>query len=123
MGAVLSRDVQAKVNVLGTKVARTLTEDSGQPAMSHLVTHAHLTSGPLSAFRYCIIVIRIYTGRRHQIRAHTRSIGHPTACDGWYTPSAVLLRRSDQHGAAPSRRWVRTPRWNGELPPPPDDMK
>lgn len=81
---LLRRDIEAKVRVSGSKVSRTLTdEDGGQPAASHLLTPAHLRAAgalPLSA-----IAIRIHTGRRHQIRAHTRLIGHPTASDGWYS--------------------------------------
>mmetsp|Transcript_13296 Transcript_13296/g.23922 ORF Transcript_13296/g.23922 Transcript_13296/m.23922 type:complete len:274 (+) Transcript_13296:146-967(+) len=120
---LLLRDVEARVNVMGTKVSRTLTEDNGQPAVSHLLTEAHLAGGPSADFRYCIIVIQIYTGRRHQIRAHTRAIGHPTACDGWYAPSAVTITVPDQIGPAPPRRWVRTPRWDGALPPPPKELE
>lgn len=120
---ILQRDVEAKVNVSGTKASRTLTEDGGQPAVSHLLTEAHLRGGPAADFRYCITVIRIYTGRRHQIRAHTRAIGHPTACDGWYAPSAVVLFGSDQRGPGPPRAWVRTPRWDGELILPPRELK
>merc|ERR1712118_492194 len=39
--------------------------------------------------------IRIYTGRRHQIRAHTRHVGHPTAADARYTPRDVELKLCD----------------------------
>jgi len=121
--AIGVRDIEARVNVMGTKISRTLTEDCGQPAASHLRTDSHLGGGPSGDFRYCIVVIRIYTGRRHQIRAHTRAVGHPTACDGWYAPSSVLIIGAIQAGPAPARRWVRTPRWDGALPPPPKELE
>eukprot|EP00811_Abedinium_folium_P000971 NODE_10890_length_1322_cov_7.774895.p1 GENE.NODE_10890_length_1322_cov_7.774895~~NODE_10890_length_1322_cov_7.774895.p1 ORF type:complete len:264 (+),score=74.93 NODE_10890_length_1322_cov_7.774895:495-1286(+) len=123
IAAAAHRTVEAKVNVLGTKISRTLTEDNGQPAVSHFLTQCHLAGFPARELCYCILVIRIYTGRRHQIRAHTRLMGHPTACDGWYSPSAVTLRGVNQHGPTPSRQWVRTPRWDGVLPPPPKDLE
>jgi len=117
------RRVDAKVSASGRKASRTLTEDRGQPAVSHLLLQAHLRGGPAASFHYCILVIQIYTGRRHQIRAHTRAVGHPTACDGWYAPSAVLLVGADRTGPAPPRSWVRTPRWDGELSPPPKELE
>ncbi|CAE8603231.1 unnamed protein product [Polarella glacialis] len=121
---LLRRTVDARVSARGIKVSRTLTEETGKPAASHLRTVAHLQGGAAPEFRYCIIVIRIHTGRRHQIRAHTRSIGHPTACDGWYAPSAVYITStSDQSGAPPTRAWVRTPRWDGELTAPPKELE
>lgn len=117
------RVVDAKVNVSGKKVARTLTEDRGQPAVSNFLAQAHLTGGPAVDFHFSVLVIRIHTGRRHQIRAHTRAVGHPTACDGWYAPSSVLLLGSDRTGPAPPRAWVRTPRWDGELSVPPKELE
>lgn len=37
-----------------------------------------------SSRRLCLLVIRIGTGRMHQIRLHTAHIGHPTVCDAKY---------------------------------------
>mmetsp|Transcript_28386 Transcript_28386/g.78046 ORF Transcript_28386/g.78046 Transcript_28386/m.78046 type:complete len:180 (-) Transcript_28386:120-659(-) len=117
------RNVNMKVNVFGTRVSRTSAEDRGQPAFSQFLAEAHLRGGAAVDSGYSILVIRIYTGRRHQIRAHTRAVGHPTACDGWYAPSAVLLLSSDQTGPPPPRAWVRTPRWDGELSAPPKELE
>lgn len=33
---------------------------------------------------YSLLQFRIYTGRTHQIRVHTQSIGHPIVCDDLY---------------------------------------
>lgn len=123
LDAKLLHEVDANVNVSSLKTSRTLTEENGQPAISHILTEAHLNGGQKIKFSYCIIVIRIHTGRRHQIRAHTRAIGHPTACDGWYAPSTVLILGPDQTGPAPPRAWVRTPRWDGELTAPPEELE
>eukprot|EP00746_Dinoflagellata_sp_MGD_P148191 gnl/MRDRNA2_/MRDRNA2_80442_c0_seq2.p1 gnl/MRDRNA2_/MRDRNA2_80442_c0~~gnl/MRDRNA2_/MRDRNA2_80442_c0_seq2.p1 ORF type:complete len:383 (-),score=35.95 gnl/MRDRNA2_/MRDRNA2_80442_c0_seq2:125-1273(-) len=55
----------------------------GKPALTHLKVLAHCR-----AYNQCfsLVVLRIGTGRRHQIRAHTAHIGHPTVCDWKYAP-------------------------------------
>jgi len=117
------RCINAKVSVPRAKVSRTVTEDRGLPASSHVLTQAHLHGGELaSGMRLSKLVIRIHTGRRHQIRAHTRLIGHPTACDGWYAPAAASLTRAVLYERVPTRAWVRTPRWEGELTAPPPEL-
>ena len=60
----------------------------GKPSKTYLKVLAHLTR---EAQDFSLVAIRICTGRRHQIRAHTTHIGHPTVCDGKYTPPAVFL--------------------------------
>ncbi|CAE8614719.1 unnamed protein product, partial [Polarella glacialis] len=45
-----------------------------------VVAHAHQANEALS-----LAVVRIDTGRRHQIRAHAAHIGHATVCDGKYS--------------------------------------
>ncbi|CAE8586474.1 unnamed protein product, partial [Polarella glacialis] len=37
-----------------------------------------------------LLVLRIGTGRKHQIRAHTAHIGHQTICDGRYSSAATF---------------------------------
>ncbi|CAE7844246.1 unnamed protein product [Symbiodinium microadriaticum] len=114
--------IDADVTVRGwLKASRTLTEDAGLPAESRLRSIAHLRHpafGGLSA-----ISIQIFTGRRHQIRAHTRWMRHPTVCDAWYSPSDVRLVECDMLGPAPMRAWVLTPRWDGDLTAPPEEMR
>lgn len=114
-------DVEARVSVSG-KGDRTLTTDVGQPAISHMRAGAHCVW--LEALqRVSVIVIRIHTGRRHQIRAHTRLVGHPTVVDGWYTPSSVQLLEQGHSGRVPMRSWVRTPRWDGLVGAPPEALR
>jgi len=117
------RTVDVKVKILVGKVMRTQTGDVGLPAASYLRTIAQLLGSAVAGCRHSVIAIRIHTGRRHQIRAHTRAIGHPTACDGWYAPSATTLFSKGMFGPAPARAWVRTPRWDGELSAPPQELE
>ena len=51
-----------------------------------------LATGVASSFS--LVAIRIGSGRRHQIRAHTGHIGHPTVSDGRYTTEETF--REDQ---------------------------
>lgn len=60
----------------------------GKPALTHLKVLAHCEKdGQL----YSLVVLRIGTGRRHQIRAHSAHIGHPTVCDRKYAPHLAAL--------------------------------
>merc|ERR1712000_558940 len=60
----------------------------GKPSQTRLkvVAHCHRNGSGFS-----LVAIRIRTGRRHQIRTHTSFIGHPTVCDGKYTPTDVFM--------------------------------
>ena len=60
----------------------------GKPSKTYLKVLAHLGRNDQE---FSLVAIRICTGRRHQIRAHTTHIGHPTVCDGKYTAPAVFL--------------------------------
>lgn len=62
---------------------RTVVAEDGQPAVTHVRGLARLASerGDLT-----LAECSIETGRRHQIRAHLSSAGHPVVCDGRYAP-------------------------------------
>lgn len=81
-------EVNARVDATSVRVLRSAVDDSGRPARTYLLTSSHLRPCLFRHISACIVVISIHTGRRHQIRAHTRHIGLPTACDPWYSPDA-----------------------------------
>eukprot|EP00929_Paragymnodinium_shiwhaense_P063231 TRINITY_DN31602_c0_g1_i1.p1 TRINITY_DN31602_c0_g1~~TRINITY_DN31602_c0_g1_i1.p1 ORF type:complete len:992 (-),score=166.77 TRINITY_DN31602_c0_g1_i1:612-3587(-) len=54
----------------------------GKPSLTRFVKWAY-ADGPSGALT--LAIVRIFTGRRHQIRAHCAHLGHPTVCDGKYT--------------------------------------
>jgi len=62
---------------------------TGKPSLTRLKVVAHCSRGSED---FSLVVIRIQTGRRHQIRAHTTHIGHPTVCDGKYTSAETFSR-------------------------------
>jgi 23S rRNA pseudouridine1911/1915/1917 synthase len=43
---------------------------------------------------YSLVSFRLYTGRTHQIRVHSKNIGHPLACDPLYGDGKPVLLSS-----------------------------
>lgn len=82
-------EVDARIDASSIRVLRSTIDDLGRPAQTRFLSPAYLRVPTHSAC--CIIVVSIRTGRRHQIRAHTRYIGHPTVVDGWYSPAACVV--------------------------------
>ncbi|CAE8597908.1 unnamed protein product [Polarella glacialis] len=95
-----SHKVDARVDATSTHSLRSVVRDIGRPAASYFSCSAHLLCKALEGSNLCIVAVRIRTGRRHQIRTHTRYIGHPTAADCWYCPSACIL--ATETGPAPN---------------------
>jgi len=60
----------------------------GKPSTTYL----KLLGNSMNNQEWSCVSIRIRTGRRHQIRTHTQYIGHPTVCDGKYTPAVCFLQ-------------------------------
>jgi len=84
-----THEINARVyhwNVEGN-LASTICQ-KGKPSKTYLKVLAHLSRQKRD---FSLVAIRICTGRRHQIRAHTTHIGHPTVCDGKYTAHQVFL--------------------------------
>eukprot|EP00811_Abedinium_folium_P025820 NODE_3714_length_1997_cov_3.316043.p1 GENE.NODE_3714_length_1997_cov_3.316043~~NODE_3714_length_1997_cov_3.316043.p1 ORF type:complete len:449 (-),score=123.70 NODE_3714_length_1997_cov_3.316043:240-1586(-) len=106
-------DVAERIDANSPKQLRSLTDDSGKPALTHLSTLAHFSThgdgcsaggdssdgcGATGAGEQgrvaSVLAIAIHTGRRHQIRAHTRHVGHPTITDARYAPRDVVVLRA-----------------------------
>lgn len=97
--------IDRRIDATTAETMRSITNDAGKPAKTRLGLFAHLSftqpgamTQPSSLAQpstsdvdFCIFVISIHTGRRHQIRVHTRHVGHPCATDARYAPHTVTL--------------------------------
>merc|ERR1712216_695596 len=92
MGANLA-EVVARVDVAPDPSQRKSVSDSGKPSQTQVSVQAHVAAAPEGEDqgRMCIVAIRIFTGRRHQIRVHLRHCGHPTITDARYTCREAYL--------------------------------
>lgn len=98
--------VDFRIDATGAESLRSVISDAGRPACTSLSLVAHLGLGGFNVHvggaapaggRHCtdlsLLAISIHTGRRHQIRAHTRHVGHPVATDARYTPRDVTIAK------------------------------
>merc|ERR1712216_245316 len=81
---------------------RCTVSDSGKPAYTEVAAITHLfrtsigTSEALNKVgkeRYSLVVLKLHTGRTHQIRVHMLAIGHPLVCDVTYSQSSFPADR------------------------------
>lgn len=101
-------DVDKSVDATTVENMRSLTDDAGKPAktrfrlLGHLYHQRRNTNASLAHDEehhacgfadLCLLGISIYTGRRHQIRTHTRYAGHPCVTDGRYTPRDIVVQQ------------------------------
>jgi len=87
------RFIDAKVlhvHAEGHKESR--VTEQGKPAQTRLTTLGHYTLRGHEEEKLSIVAIQICTGRRHQIRAHLKHVGHPTVADGKYMPREQFIR-------------------------------
>eukprot|EP00933_Yihiella_yeosuensis_P043609 TRINITY_DN3849_c0_g1_i10.p1 TRINITY_DN3849_c0_g1~~TRINITY_DN3849_c0_g1_i10.p1 ORF type:complete len:473 (+),score=81.38 TRINITY_DN3849_c0_g1_i10:818-2236(+) len=87
----LSRII-AKIDIASDPTQRKSISASGRPSETMLRVAAHLERLHLPTKDVMFLTgIRISTGRRHQIRAHMRHIGHPSVVDARYACKEVFL--------------------------------
>lgn len=85
-------EVNERIDATTVETLRSVTDDAGKPARTYLSALSHLdVRASHGRTHVSLFVISIHTGRRHQIRAHTRHLGHPTTTDGRYTPRDCTL--------------------------------
>lgn len=80
--------IDVRTHKLGSH--RSITGDQGGPAETWVSVTSHLHSAPTQDL-VMSVCIRIRTGRKHQIRTHLKSAGHPSIADGMYTVSDVNM--------------------------------
>lgn len=89
------REVVVKIDPSTIDSRRSFVSDvHGKPATSWFTVPGHCTGHRKHAFdwkSFSVFVVRIRTGRRHQIRAHMLYSGHPTVVDAKYSVTSVLV--------------------------------
>ncbi|CAE8595718.1 unnamed protein product, partial [Polarella glacialis] len=80
------REIEAHVYWKKESSMPTVAGRQGKPSRTSLKVMAHTT---ILGEALSLVVIRIATGRQHQIRSHMSYIGHPTVRDGKYTAAAT----------------------------------
>jgi len=89
------RQVAASIADAGV---RSLVTPIGKPSLTNLKCHGHqqLRNGPglrpaEGGVWGSVIAIRLYTGRRHQIRSHVCYAGHATVTDARYATHTIRI--------------------------------
>lgn len=100
--------IDVRTHKLGSH--KSITSEQGGPAETWVSLNVHMQT-QRNHDSLSPVVIRIRTGRKHQIRTHLRSSGHPSVVDGMYgvwtvvmtdlAPSEVGFLRAVSLGEAP----------------------
>lgn len=85
-GWLKRRKVDARLHWKGNSPTR--SGGQGKPSRTRLSKLLALAGATGSTFT--MMLIRVLTGRRHQIRSHCMHIGHPTVSDGRYTSAETF---------------------------------
>lgn len=85
-------EVIARVDMAPDPSQRKSISDAGKPSRTQVCLEAHIKgrSDPGEGGA-CIVAVRIFTGRRHQIRAHMRFSNHPSIADARYTAKSIIV--------------------------------
>lgn len=87
---VVQEPVHHGLSASGGRIVPSVICEAGKPSESLLRCVAAARCSP-SSCEVSMVAVRISTGRRHQIRAHFRHVGHPTVTDGKYNPAKVRI--------------------------------
>mmetsp|Transcript_15221 Transcript_15221/g.35629 ORF Transcript_15221/g.35629 Transcript_15221/m.35629 type:complete len:92 (+) Transcript_15221:623-898(+) len=79
--------IDVRTHKLGSHFS--MVGDRGGPALTWVRPVGHVCTA-LEGDAATLLLVRIHTGRKHQIRTHLRSSGHPTVADGMYTVGDVF---------------------------------
>lgn len=91
------REVVANIDPRTVESRRSFVSDSnGKPATSWFTIPAHFNAPSRHGLSMCFepcscFIIRIKTGRRHQIRAHMLHAGYPTVVDAKYAATQIAF--------------------------------
>ncbi len=105
----------------GSIVERCADPENGDQAVTHFRTLSHFSNNGniLSA-----VLLRLDTGRTHQIRVHMQSIGHPLLGDTLYNPKGLPgMPRQALHSWRLSFRHPVSDRYQCFTAPVPDDLR
>lgn len=90
---VVQQPVYHGLSTSNRRIVPSVICEAGKPSESLLRCVAAAQYSP-SSCKVSMVTVRINTGRRHQIRAHFRHVGHPTVTDGKYNPAKVWTAQS-----------------------------
>lgn len=95
--AILNGNLDSKIGVIDTPISRkngSIIERCVNPKGETAITHYKLIK---NLENICIVEFTLETGRTHQIRVHSKYIGHPILGDTLYGETSKLICRQALH--------------------------